>query len=437
MTETAPTTPPRTELVRAIGRWSLVALTVNCIIASGVFGLPSVVAGLIGPASVAAVLLAGVGIGVVMACFAEVASQFTQAGGPYLYVRTAFGRLLGIQVGWLSWLVRLTASAAIANLFVTYLGEFWPRATQAIPRLVILALLIGMLAAINYRGVRIGTHLSNLFTAAKLLPLGLVCAVGGFYLVVNHHVIPAAVVSQNPHDWLRAMVLLVFAYGGFEVALMPAGEVTDPRRDTVFALFVALVTCTIIYSLIQWVVVGVLPDPAHSSRPLADVARVVMGHGGAALITVGALVSVYGSLSAAMLGLPRMTFALAEHGNFPSLFAAVHPRFRTPYFSILVFAALVWLLAWFGSFAGNATLSTAGRLLYYGLVCAALPVLRKKQPAAARFRLPGGPLFAGLGVLLCFGLLVRTDFSSSLVLLGTVLVALVNWLVVRKVGLPG
>jgi len=127
-----------------------------------------------------------------------------------------------------------------------------------------------------------------------------------------------------------------------------------------------------------------------------------------------------------------MTFALAERGDFPRLFAAVHPRFRTPHFSILTFAIAVWLLALFGSFAGNATLSAVARLSYYGLVCAALPVLRKKQPTAAGFRLPGGLIFAVLGVLLCFGLLIQTDLSHSLVLVTTVAVAFVNWLLVRK-----
>ena len=129
-----------------------------------------------------------------------------------------------------------------------------------------------------------------------------------------------------------------------------------------FGLFTALLACAVIYGLIQWVVVGVLPDPGHSQRPLADVARIVMGSGGSVLIGMGALFSIYGYLSGNMLATPRITFALAERGDFPSLFAAVHPRFRTPYFSIFVFALIVWLLAWFGTFAGNATLSAGSRL---------------------------------------------------------------------------
>jgi APA family basic amino acid/polyamine antiporter len=422
---------PRRDLIRAIGRWSLVALVVNLIIGSGVFGLPSVVAGLLGRASVLAVLLAGAAIAIVMACFAEVASQFTDPGGPYLYVRVAFGRLLGIQVGWLTWLVRIAACAANANLFVVYLGEFWVRAQQPLPRLFILTLLIGLLAGINYRGVRFGTHVSNAFTVAKLLPLSLVCVVGAFYLI-HHGAVPAAKVFPEGNAWLHALVLLVFAYGGFEAALMPMGEVKDPRRDAAFGLFAALAICTVIYMLIQCVVVGVLSDPGHSDRPIADVARIVMGHSGAALIAVGALVSVYGNVVANILAIPRMTFALAERGDFPSLFGAVHAKFRTPYFSILIFALLAWLMALFGSFAGNATLSAVARLSYYGLVCAALPVLRKRQPNAAAFRLPGGLIFAALGVLLCFGLLVRTDLRHSLILVATIALAFVNWAVVAR-----
>ncbi len=422
---------PRRSLVRAIGRWSLVALVVNSVIGSGVFGLPSLVAGLVGRASVLAVLLAGAAIAIVMACFAEVASQFSDTGGPYLYVRMAFGRLLGIEVGWLAWLVRLTACAANANLFVIYLGEFWPGAQQPLPRLMILTILIGILTAINYRGVRMGTHVSDAFTVAKLLPLGLVCIVGAFYLT-THGAVAATSVFPDKNAWLHALVLLVFAYGGFETALMPMGEAKDPRRDAAFALFTALIICAVIYLLIQWVVVGVLSDPGRSGRPIADVARITMGKGGAALVAVGALVSVYGYLCANILAIPRMTFALAERGDLPAVFAAVHSRFRTPYFSILMFSFLLWLLALFGSFAGNATLSAVGRLSYYGLVCAALPVLRRKNPAAAAFRLPGGTFFAGLGVLLCLGLLIRTDLSKSLILIATLAVGLLNWLAVRK-----
>jgi basic amino acid/polyamine antiporter, APA family len=418
--------------VRAIGRWSLAALVVNSIIGSGIFGLPSVLAGLVGRASPWAVLLGGALVGVIMACFAEVASQFTQAGGPYLYARMAFGRLMGIEMGWMLWLAQLAAPAANANLFVTYLGEFWPRATQTLPRFVILTLLVGILALVNYRGVRAGTQVSNLFTIAKLLPLGIITVAGTIYLLSGHGGIQTPYPAHGANPWLKAMLLLVFAYGGFETALTPMSEAKDPRRDAVFALFAALIACTLLYTWIQWIVIAMLADPAQSQRPLADVARLVLGKTGAVLVALGALVSFYGYLSAKILGVPRVTFALAETGDIPRVFAAIHERYRTPHVSIVVFALLIWLLAFMRGFYWNVTLSAVARLLYYGVGCAALPVLRKKQPEAALFRLPAGPVLAILGVLICLVLLTQVDRSQSQILIATVAISFINWLIVRR-----
>lgn len=419
-------------LVRAIGRWTFAFLIVNCIIGSGVFGLPSVLASLVGRASVAAIIFAALAVAIIMACFSEVASRFTQTGGPYLYAQAAFGRFMGIQVAWLVWFVRLTACAANANLFVTYLGEFWPEANSQAAKVAILTLLLGVLAAINIRGVKAGANVSTFFTIAKLGSLGFVCVVGAFYLFSSYRPVAQIPVAPAANQWARAIVLLIFAYGGFEAALISAGEAKDPRRDIPFGLFTGLITCAVVYAVIQWVVVGTLPDPAHSQRPLADVARIAIGASGAALVAVGALFSVYGYLSGNILATPRITFALGERGDFPAFFARVHPRFRTPYVSILAFAILVWLLALFGSFAGNATLSAGSRLFYYGVTCAALPILRKKNREQALIRMPAGNLLGILGALICAALLTQIEYNKSLILLAAVAIAFVNWLAVRK-----
>ena len=433
MTETRQDAPSNVGLVREIGRWSLAALVVNSIIGSGVFGLPSTVAGLLGKFSPLAVLLAGAGMGVIFGCFAEVASRFHQAGGPYLYARAAFGRGMGIQIAWMLFLGQVAAPAANANLFVIYVGEFWPHARDPLPRALILTVLIGVLAFINVRGVRAGTQVSNIFTAAKLLPLFAVIGLGLLVLHTHHAGIsPGAPAALSTAKWLQAVLLLVFAYGGFETALAPMGEAKDPRRDAPFALFAGLLVCIALYALIQWVVVGVLPDASHSDRPLADVARVAVGSFGAALVAIGALVSFYGYLSAKILAMPRVTFALAEQGDFPRAFAAIHPRFRTPYVSILVFAALVWGFALSGEFKWNVTLSAVARLLYYAVCCAALPVLRRKQPGNERFHLPAGNLLAVLAVLMCAALLTRVDFGQSLIVAATIALALLNWFAVRN-----
>ena len=175
-------------------------------------------------------------MGVIMACFAEVASQFSEAGGPYLYARTAFGRLTGILVGWMLYLAQTAAPAANANLFVIYLAEFWPAAKEPWPRFVILTVLVGLLALINVRGARQGTAVSNVFTVAKILPLLMVVSAGAAVTII--HPAPwGAAVPMPASVWMKAMVLLIFAYGGFESALAPMSEAKNPGRDAGFRAF--------------------------------------------------------------------------------------------------------------------------------------------------------------------------------------------------------
>ena len=433
-------TSPQPGLVRAIGRWSLTALTVNSVIGSGVFGLPATVAGLLGKNSVLAVLIAGAAMGVIMACFAEVASQFAEAGGPYLYSRAAFGRLMGILVGWMLYLSQTAAPAANANLFVLYLAEFWPAAKQFWPRFLILTLLIWVLAFINILGARQGTAVSNVFTVAKILPLLMVVLAGAAFTIVRPA--PLGATGSASSAWMKAMVLLFFYYGGFESALAPMSEAKNPRRDSVFALFGALLVCATIYALVQWVVVGVLGSGAISDRPLAEVARITMGNRGAALVAVGALVSVYGYLSAKLLGMPRVTFALAESGDLPHWFATVSPRFHTPWFSILVYATVVWGLALIGTFTWNVTLSVVARLFYYGVICAAVIALRYKQPNAARLRLPAGSFLAVVGILITLALTIHTvttqaDRTKWFIVAAALGGAVLNWAWARTNGAPG
>ncbi len=418
--------PP--QLLRAIGRWTLVALVINAVIGSGIYGLPLQVAQLLGSAAPIAYLIAAIGMGIIMACFAEVSSQFTAAGGPYLYARATFGRFTGIEMGWLAFLVRLASAAANANLFVISVGQFWPAATTGWPRIALLTAVLGILCAINVRGVRSGARLSNFFTVAKLLPLLLFVAAGiGF----TSGRFPVGMVEASANDWFLAALALVFALGGFESALMPMGEVKDPRRDAPFALLTALGVCATLYMLIHLVVMTLVPVSHMSARPLADAAGVMFGAPGAAFIAAAAMLSTYGYLSGQMVSAPRMTYAMAEQRDFPSPFAAVHPVFRTPHVSILVYTALALALAIYGSFFWNAILSAVARLFTYAIVCGAVMVLRRSNPQADAFRLPAGWLFAFLGIAFCAALVLRMELQHLYVLLAVTALALINFLWAR------
>jgi len=414
-------------LVQAIGRWSLASLTINSVIGSGIFGLPAIVAALLGRNSTVGVLIAATAMGIIIACFAEVSSRFSEAGGPYLYARAAFGRLIGILVGWLFYLALTAAPAANANLFVIYLAEFWPAVKEPWPRFLVLTLLVGLTALINLRGVRQGTTANNVFTVAKLLPLLLVIIAGGVMIAFRPAVVSPRTLHVGVSSWLKATVLMAFLFGGFESALAPMSEAKNPRRDAAFALFATLIVCAAIYALIQWVVVEVLGSSATSDRPLAEVARLSLGNRGAALVAIGAMLSVWGYLGAKVLGMPRLTFALAQQHELPPIFCAVSPRFHTPWFSIVFYAAVIWILAIIGSFAWNVTLSVIARLFYYAVICAAVISLRYRQAEAAKFRLPGGALFPVLGIGVCILLATQVDFSQSKIVAATVAAAILHW----------
>jgi amino acid transporter len=423
--------PADVRLVRAIGRWSLIALVVNSIIGSGIFGLPAAVAAKTGRLSPLSFVLGACGMGVIYICFAEVASRFRETGGPYLYARTAFGSFVGLQVGWLNWLSRLASSAANVSLFAVYAASFWPALNQPGWRVATITVLIGMLAAVNAGGVKLGARVSNLLTASKLITLGVFIAGGCAYLLRRGTPLPSGHESYDANAWFSSLLLVVFAYGGFENALIPAGETEAPDHNAPVALFSALAVCVPLYVLIQMVVVQTVANPGMTERPLAVAAGVFGGPGLASFVAAGAILSVLGYLAAAMIAVPRVTLAFAEQKEFPAIFARLHSRFKTPYISITLYAALIWVLAVAGSFSWNAKLSAVPRLVIYAISCASLPVLRRRVEVKAAFRAPFGRALAALGICFCVALLLRASKAEIAIASVVAAGAGINWAALR------
>lgn len=427
MTQSAP------GLVRVIGRWSLTALMVNSVIGGGIFGLPSLLAAKLGALSPLINLVAGAGVLIIAACIAEVSSRYEETGGLYLYARDAFGGFVGLLVAWLTWLTRIAAPAAVANLFYVYLARFFPALGSRQGKLVVLAALIAQLAVFNYVGVRTGNLVSNISTAVKVGFL-LLFALAGLIALLLHPAlrVPFSTPAISGKNAFEALLLLVFAYGGFEGALFIGGETKNPKRDLPIALLFALMIVCVIYTAVQFVTIATLPNAASSGTPLSDAAQRFLGPAGAAVIAMAALVSAYGYLSANLLHAPRVTFALAERGDFPAILAAVHPRYRTPYISILVYALLLFIFAAMGNFQGNAVLSAASRLGIYGVMALALPVLRNRRDGKAQFALPFPYVFSSLALLFSMVLLTRMGRSEFYVIGATCAIALINWTLVRR-----
>jgi APA family basic amino acid/polyamine antiporter len=420
-------------LVRTIGRWSLTALMVNSIVGVSIFKLPADLARNLGAWSPLSCVVAGLGILVIAGCIAEVSSRYEKTGGLYLYARDALGRFAGLLVAWMTWLTRIAAPAAAANLVWTYSAKFFPRLESGPGKFLVLFVLIGHLALFNYFGVKMGKNLSNFFTAVKVGFLLAFVFAGCWVLLARPELrVPLAMPAVSAKTWFETMLLLVYAYGGFEGALFVGGESTNPKRDTPIALLLALGVVCLIYTAVQYVTIATLPAAGMSARPLADAAQRFIGSGGAAAIAMAALISGYGYLSANVLHAPRITYALAEQGDFPRIFGAVHPRFRTPYISILIYAALVFLFALIGTFQWNALLSAASRLSVYFAVALAVPILRKRNDGKAKFLLPAPYLFSGLGILFSMVLAIHMGRSEFAVIGTTAVIALANWVAVRR-----
>ncbi len=401
----------RAGLVRGIGRWDLVAVAINGIIGAGIFGLPSKVFSLIGSYSLLAFVACALVVTLIILCFAEVGSRFDATGGPYLYAREAFGPTIAFEVGWLIWLARLTAFAANCNLLIIYLGYFWPGATTALWRAAVIAAVVVFLTTINILGVRQATIVSDFFTIGKLIPMLIFIAAGLFFL--NPH---AYVLGPRPSSaaFSQSVLLLIYAFTGFEMAAIPAGEVRDPQKHLPRALLIAIAVVALFYILIQIVCVGTLPGLAHSEKPLADAGTQFLGAAGGAIISAGAIISITGNLNIVLLSGSRVPFAMAEQNQLPSFVAKVHRRFFTPHIAIVCTAILMLVLTLKQSFVQALTISAIARLLTYAATCAALPVLRRTKAPPALFRLRGGTVISILALLLAVWLLAHSTLGEAI-----------------------
>ncbi len=410
--KTRPTTTSDEGLLRGIRKWDLVAVAINAVIGAGIFGLPAKVYSLIGSYSLIAFVVCALVVMLIILCFAEVGSRFDETGGPYLYAREAFGPTIAFEVGWLIWLARLTAFAANCNLMVSYLAFFWPPANSTIPRALVITGVVLSLTALNVLGVRQAAIASNLFTVGKLIPMLTFIGAGLFFL--NPH---AFALGARPSTgaFSQSVLLLLYAFTGFEMAAIPAGEIRDPQRHLPRALLIATAVVAFTYILIQVVCVGTLPELASSTKPLADAGQRFMGTAGGAIISAGAIISIAGNLNIVLLSGSRVPFAIAEQKQLPSFLASVHRRFFTPHVAILVTAAMMLVLTMKSSFVAALTISAIARLVTYAVTCAALPVLRRRADVpAAMFKVRGGPIIAIAALVLSAWLLANSSLKEAI-----------------------
>jgi amino acid transporter len=405
-------------LVRAIGVWGLAAGIVNVTIGGGIFRLPAGVATSLGASAPIAYLVCTAAMALIVICFADAGSRVSMTGGPYAYVETAFGPLIGFLAGALLWVGITLALSAVSTFFADSLVALVPALGTTGKRVALVAILIG-LAVMNARGVRGVTRFNTVATVAKLLPLLLLIVVGAFFMRAENL---RSSVEPTAGAVSRASLLLLFAFLGVESALVPSGEVRDPSRTVPRAIFLAMGAVALLYVLIQVVAQGLLGAALPGDpTPLASAAAVAMGPTGRTLILVGSVISMFGYVSGMTLAVPRMLFAFGRDGFLPARLADVHPTWRTPHVAIGVQTLLVVILALFGNFEVLAVAANVTILLVYAACCLAVVQLRRRgiQGGGIPFRIRGSSVapWLALAVIawLLWGLQMKEWLAAAVI----------------------
>ncbi len=378
-------------LPRVLGVTGLAFASFNSIVGSGIFGLPALVAALLGPAAMLAYLVCVVLIALMGLCFAEAGSRVNRPGGLYAYAHAAFGPVVGGVAGTLNWIATaVVPSAAIANFLTSTLAVAAPALASPLPRALFLAFIYLTLAAVNIRGTRMGAGLSVTIGIIKLTPLVLLVVAGSLAIhAPNLHWTS----RPDPERVGQGAVLLFFAFMGVESGLSMSGEVRHPARTVPRAIALCLTLIAVLYIGLQLVAQGVLgPGLAVAKAPLVATATAVFGPWGTRLLWIATLVSAAGYLTGDVLCSPRLMHALAGAGQLPRPLAGMHPRFGTPAVAIGTYALLCFVVAVSGSFRQLVIIASSSTLLLYLICCLGLLRLRARQVAMAGtpFPAPGG-----------------------------------------------
>ncbi|PYK67913.1 MAG: hypothetical protein DME45_09390, partial [Verrucomicrobia bacterium] len=410
------------QLVRGIGIPSLTANIVSSTIGAGIFVIPATVAQGLGSAAPLAFVCCAIAMVLFVTCFAIAGSRVSLTGGLYAYVEVAFGKYIGFLAGVLYFLTALGAVAGVVNVLANSVALVVPFLGGPVMRIVVIFAVYGVLVFINIRGVREGAGAVTAITIAKLLPLLLFIGAGIFFIHPAHLAFTAWPGSKPLGD---AVILLIFAFVGIEVALIPSGEVKNPARTVPRSAYLALVITTTIYIFIQLVAQGTLgADLAnHKDAPLAEAAATFLGNIGRTILLAGATISAFGFVTSDILSSPRMIFAFGRDGALPKWCAHVHRRYRTPDVAILTYAALAFALSVTGTFEQLAVLSNVAVLLMYLLCCAACWFLVQRDVRAdgLPFNFPGMKIVPALAIVTIIWILAHAT-AREFIITGIVLV---------------
>lgn len=408
---------PSTEnLKRTIGPFALALAIFNAVVGSGIFVLPALVVEGIGATAVLAYFICGAVILLIALCFAELGSRTDRSGGIYTYVEEAFGPFAGFLAASLYWIGNcIMADAAVANVLAGILAIIFPVLGQPGYRFLVILLVFGTVMLLNIRSARGGMGLVRITALSKIGPLLLLV------IIASAFIDPSNLRWEVAPTWSNmgtASILLFYMFMGMEAPLSNGGEMKDPRRTVPLGLLLGMCFILMLYVSVHLVTQGVLGNtmPLHKDAPLAAVATIVAGTAGAVIILITGALSALGVVAVDMFSITRILFASARAGLMPGQLARVHPKFETPWISIIVYGSLGFVVAVSGSFRQLAIISSAsGLLVYFGVMMAALQgKLQKRGSREGGFRIPFGPVIPALAGLVILWMLSHLEKKELL-----------------------
>ena len=419
-------------LRRELGKIGVATIAMNGVVGSGIFALPAVAIAQAGYFSPWVFVLCGILILFVALSIARAASFFDITGGPIVYTTHAFGRYVGFQTGLLIYVSRVAAIAASANLIVSYAAAMWSPLEAGVPRVAAIAAYISLATALNAAGMRAGMAGIYIISILKLAPLALLILVG-FPSVEWASV--AGAQALPPGELGQTMLVMMYAFIGFEFSLISAGETRNARSAIPKALVGTVIAIALFYALIQLIVVSAGADLGSSDAPLVEIARRVMGPWGAVVLGLGVIFSVGGGSLTSLLTAPRLTFALSRDGSLPRWLGTVNEKSRVPVNSIVFCGVFSLAMAVGQHYVWLVTLSTFVRLVTYALCIAALPVIERTIASEpGQFALPGGLTIPALGFLLTLWLMSHSTADNLIVAAVIVAVGTIIFLLMSRRG---
>ncbi len=407
---------------KMLSLFDVVNLVVGTIVGADIYIAAAFGAGLLGPASLVAWALAGIMAIIIALSFAECSSLVPRAGGPYAYAKDAFGNFIGFISGWALLLASWSSIAVFPLAFVAYLQYFFPNIpfiTQTIIKIVFIILLTG----INYIGVREAGRVNDILTSLKLIPI-LILTIGGItYLILNPSILTANLIPFAPLGFSglgSALVLIFWAYVGFELVTVPSDEIFDSKKTIPRAIVLGMGIVGLFYFLTNFVIVGIVPwhELSLSNAPLALAGYTLMAGIGALFVTVGALLSISGSDEAGILSSSRLPYAMAGDGLMPKIFARKHPKYDTPYVALITQGLITGIAAIFGTISNLIILSVFTLLFCYIITCISVFPLRKKYERS--INIPS--ILPILGVIIAFYMMSQCNLNQ--IIAGVVFIAL-------------